>query len=41
MADVPGGAFAEGRGDGERAAGSSPAFPDDPEHGKQLISRDS
>lgn len=40
MRTLPGAGFAaDGRGDGERAAASSPAFPEDPEHGKQLISR--
>jgi hypothetical protein len=40
MRTLPGAGFAaDGRGDGESAAASSPAFPEDPEHGKQLIPR--
>ncbi len=41
MRDSPGAALAAGRGPGESAAtllASTPPFPDDPEHGKQLIS---
>uniref|UniRef100_A0A0A9HPA9 Uncharacterized protein n=1 Tax=Arundo donax TaxID=35708 RepID=A0A0A9HPA9_ARUDO len=36
--DRTGAAFAAGRGDGENAAMPLASFPDEPEHGKQLIS---
>jgi len=35
---LPGAAFAAGRGVGESAAKLLASFPDEPEHGKQLIS---